>query len=90
LYADQPPPPEGFLPGVAESKLLKKTNEEALRNPELAALSAANGKKALGMSNGTAWIKILTLPFIIFNRRDRKNEPISGCQQCYFDLSRHR
>ncbi|CAO3681420.1 unnamed protein product [Umbelopsis ramanniana] len=44
LYADQPPPAEGFLPGVAESKLLKRTSEEALRNPELAALSAANGE----------------------------------------------
>lgn len=44
LYADQPPPAEGFLPGVADSKLLKRTPEEALRNPELAALSAANGE----------------------------------------------
>ncbi|KAH8555253.1 thiamine diphosphate-binding protein [Umbelopsis sp. PMI_123] len=46
LYANQPLPPEGFSPGVAESKLLKRTPEEALRNPELAALSAANGETA--------------------------------------------
>lgn len=39
--ANSPPPAEGFLPGVANSKLIKHTHHDALRNPELAGV--ANG-----------------------------------------------
>ncbi|KAF9975750.1 hypothetical protein BGZ73_000500 [Actinomortierella ambigua] len=40
--ANNPPPAEGFMPGVANSKLIKHTQHDALRNPELA--SVANGE----------------------------------------------
>ncbi|KAG0370735.1 hypothetical protein BGZ54_004473 [Gamsiella multidivaricata] len=40
--ANSPPPAEGFMPGVANSKLIKNTHHEALKNPELA--SVANGE----------------------------------------------
>ncbi|CAG8433406.1 8120_t:CDS:2 [Ambispora gerdemannii] len=42
-----PPPPEGFMPGVANSKLIKHTHEEAIKNPELvkAGMSLGETKK---------------------------------------------
>ncbi|KAG0333463.1 hypothetical protein BG004_000834 [Podila humilis] len=40
-----PPPAEGFLPGVANSKLIKHTHHDALRNPELAGVANGETKK---------------------------------------------
>lgn len=40
--ANSPPPAEGFMPGVANSKLIKHTHHEALRNPELAGVANGN------------------------------------------------
>ncbi|RUP03987.1 hypothetical protein BC936DRAFT_140567, partial [Jimgerdemannia flammicorona] len=42
VSSSSPPPAEGFMPGVMTSKLIKRTAEEALRNPELANTGAAN------------------------------------------------
>ncbi|CAG8760729.1 14863_t:CDS:2, partial [Acaulospora morrowiae] len=42
--ADSPPPAEGFMPGVAQSKFIKNTQEEALKNPELLETGVANGE----------------------------------------------
>ncbi|RUS26174.1 thiamine diphosphate-binding protein [Jimgerdemannia flammicorona] len=44
VSSSSPPPAEGFMPGVMTSKLIKRTAEEALRNPELANTGAANGE----------------------------------------------
>ncbi|GBC04919.1 hypothetical protein RclHR1_05950003 [Rhizophagus clarus] len=41
---ESPPPAEGFLPGVEQSKFIKSTQEEALKNPELANTGVANGE----------------------------------------------
>ena len=46
--ANSPPPAEGFLPGVANSKLIKHTHHDALRNPELAGV--ANGMTRICLS----------------------------------------
>ncbi|KAG0060686.1 hypothetical protein BGZ90_003927, partial [Linnemannia elongata] len=43
--ANSPPPAEGFLPGVANSKLIKHTHHDALRNPELAGVANGETKK---------------------------------------------
>ncbi|KAF9384529.1 hypothetical protein CPB97_005623, partial [Podila verticillata] len=40
-----PPPAEGFMPGVANSKLIKHTHHDALRNPELAGVANGETKK---------------------------------------------
>ncbi|KAG0298848.1 hypothetical protein BGZ97_003955, partial [Linnemannia gamsii] len=42
---NSPPPAEGFLPGVANSKLIKHTHHDALRNPELAGVANGETKK---------------------------------------------
>ncbi|CAG8565819.1 3782_t:CDS:2 [Paraglomus occultum] len=39
-----PPPAEGFMPGLARSKLLKHTHEEALKNPELVDTGVVGGE----------------------------------------------
>ncbi|TPX71106.1 hypothetical protein SpCBS45565_g01263 [Spizellomyces sp. 'palustris'] len=40
-----PPPAEGFMPGVATSKFVKHTKEQALANPELSSLKNSETKK---------------------------------------------
>ncbi|KAJ3186740.1 hypothetical protein HDU85_007560 [Gaertneriomyces sp. JEL0708] len=40
-----PPPAEGFMPGVANSRFMKHTKEQALANPELKAIQNADTKK---------------------------------------------
>jgi len=45
--ANAAPPAEGFMPGVANSKLIKHTHHDALRNPELAGV--ANGISPLAL-----------------------------------------
>ncbi|KAI8355015.1 thiamine diphosphate-binding protein [Mortierella sp. GBAus27b] len=40
-----PPPAEGFMPGVANSKLIKHTHHDALRNPELVGVANGETKK---------------------------------------------
>ncbi|KAL1917569.1 uncharacterized protein VTP21DRAFT_3962 [Calcarisporiella thermophila] len=42
--AGNPVPAEGFMPGVSHSKFIKNTQEEALKNPELAKTGVANGE----------------------------------------------
>ncbi|KAF9139671.1 hypothetical protein BG015_001937 [Linnemannia schmuckeri] len=43
--SNSPPPAEGFLPGVANSQLIKHTHHDALRNPELAGVANGETKK---------------------------------------------
>lgn len=77
-YAAGTAQPDGIKEGVAYSLLLKKTPEDALRNPELAHMSAIDSKNKCLVSNFSIFSR--------FNqRRDDKNEPFPGRQRCYVD-----
>ncbi|ORX75583.1 Thiamin diphosphate-binding protein [Basidiobolus meristosporus CBS 931.73] len=43
--AENPPPAEGFLAGLAESKFMKRTSDEVFKNPELESVSGGETKK---------------------------------------------
>jgi 2-oxoisovalerate dehydrogenase E1 component beta subunit len=47
--ATSPPPAEGFLAGVADSKFIKNSTEQTLANPELAKVLKTKETKKLNL-----------------------------------------